>query len=449
MQFSYKDLPNNTEAERAVLGACLLSEKSLGDVIEIIKPDDFYDINNKMAYDILIEMYNADKKIDLVTFSEAATAKGIFDRLGGQPFLAELMSDVTVTLNSIYHAEIVKKYAIRRNFITAGEQITSLAMKSDIETSELISGAEKIILDSSLEKIKSAPLKLMEISSSALDRVKKITNGELKKTGYKTGFVDLDNLVSFQPRSLNIIAARPSMGKTALALNIAQFGGNVSDNAPVLIFSLEMSKEQLLYRMWSSEAKVNLTKIMNGELLQGELERVETASKKLDERNIFINDISELSIADFRAKCRRFKAQHPNLALVIVDYLQLMNTGKKAQDNRAFEVAEISRVMKSTAVELNCPIISLSQLSRETEKRNDKLPRLSDLRDSGAIEQDADTVILLFREDYYEQEPKKELYEKLWSKADLRIAKNRNGKTGTCSLLFMREYTKFENYEEV
>lgn len=448
MQIDYRLFPHNTEAERAVLGACLLSEVSLSDVVEILKPDDFYDINNKMAYEAMLEMYNADKKVDLVTFSEAMKVKGIFDRLGGQPFLADLVSDITITANAVYHAEIVKEHAVRRNFIDAGTKITSLAMMNNVTASELISRAEKMILDSSLEKNKSAPMKIADITQPALDRIKKIMSGEIKKTGYKTGFADLDDIVSLQPGSLNIIAARPSMGKTALALNIAQFGGSAKDNLPVLIFSLEMSKDQLLHRMLAAEATVNLSRIINCELSSYDLEKVEEASKKLDDRNIFIEDVPELSVVDFRAKCRRFKAQHPDLALVIVDYLQLMHTGKKLQENRAFEVAEISRVMKSTAVELNCPVIALSQLSRETERRNDKLPRLSDLRDSGAIEQDADAVILLFREDYYEDAPKKELYEKQWSKADLRIAKNRNGKTGTCSLLFLREYTKFAGYVE-
>jgi len=444
----YGNLPNNTQAERAVLGACLLSEESLEKVMEILKPSDFFDTNNKIAYEILLDMFNHDKKIDFVTVLEEMKSRNVSERLGGQPFIAELMSDISVIANVSHHAKIVKAHSVRRDFILAGQKITTLAYRSDIEISELISGAEKLILDTSLSKGKNAPAQISDLTPSAIEQIIKTRSGELKQNGFKTNFVDLDKIVTLQPGSLNIIAARPSMGKTALALNIAQFGGDIAKNNPVLIFSLEMSKEQLLYRMFAAEAEVNLSGIISGELDDYELERVQEAAETLDKRKIFIQETADLSVSDFRAKCRRFKAQHPNLALIVVDYIQLMNAGKKS-DNRAYEVAEISRVLKSVAVELDCPVIALSQLSREAEKRTEKRPQLSDLRDSGAIEQDADVVILLFREDYYkEAEEKSPQYSIKDSKADLRIAKNRNGRTGMCSLTFTREFTKFMNYAE-
>ena len=452
MPVSYEDLPHNIEAEQAVIGACMLSDNARADVAEILKPDDFYDINNKIAYEILFDMYNTNKPVDIVTFSTEAQRRGVFDRLGGQPFLAEIMSDFTPTLHASFHAEIVKNCAIRRNFYYAGEQITALAFNDKIEASDIVGEAEKIILESSLEKNASTVANLNDLTSSALEQIQNIRAGLMRKTGYKTNFTDLDKIVSFQPGSLNIIAARPSMGKTALALNIAQFGGDKSANNPVLFFSLEMSAEQLINRMLAAESCVSLSQLVGDEnLFDIDFESVRAAAESLQKRNnIFINDTSELNAVDFRAKCRRFKAKHQDLALVVVDYLQLMNSGKKNNENRNYEVSEISRIMKSVAVELNCPIIALSQLSRETEKRAEKKPQLSDLRDSGAIEQDADTVILLYREDYYANDSgkKEKLYESQYSKVDLRVAKNRNGKTGSCSLTFMRDCTKFANYAE-
>ena len=241
---------------------------------------------------------------------------------------------------------------------------------------------------------------------------------------------------------------RPSMGKTALALNIAQFGGEEGVNHHVLFFSLEMSTEQLNHRILSAQTLeigtgVKISDIATGTMSDYDFFTLERAAERLQDRNIFIYDSSELTAMDFRTKCRRFKTRHPDLALIVVDYLQLMNAGRKGSENRQYEVAEISRVMKSVAVELSCPVIALSQLSRQTESRTDKKPQLSDLRDSGAIEQDADTVIMLFREDYYSDNENNDVMN---SVADLRIAKNRNGTTGLVKLTFQREYTRFMNY---
>ena len=444
------NIPSNPQAERAVLGACLLSVEALGTVSEILKPEDFHDVNNKAVYEICLSMYLANKPIDLVTFQSEAVSHGVFERIGGQPFLAELVSDTMVISNAGYYAEIVQGTALRRRVIEAGQKISALGTKPDIETGEIVSEAEKIILDASAEKETTGPVSMQTASRTTLEKIKELRSGVRKNTGFMTSFTDLDSIITgFQPGTLNIIAARPSMGKTALALNIAQFGRNAEVNSPVLFFSLEMSVEQLTHRMFSAQTVdinnegVRVSAIASGTLSDADFDLVKRAAKILDQRNISIQYSSELSAMDFRTKCRRFKTRHPDLSLIVVDYLQLMNAGRKGNDTRQYEVAEISRVMKSVAVELNCPVIALSQLSRQTENRVDKKPQLSDLRDSGAIEQDADTVIMLYREDYYSDNENNDLTN---STADLRIAKNRNGTTGLCHLTFQREYTRFMNY---
>ncbi|MBR0094239.1 MAG: replicative DNA helicase [Synergistaceae bacterium] len=442
-------IPQNPQAERAVIGACLLSADALGDVSEILKPEDFYDINNKIAYEICVNLYSDNKPVDLVTFQDAAISRGEFERLGGQPFLAELVSDVTVIANAGYHAELVKAAALRRKLLNAGNQIIALAVNAEVDNNSVVDEAEKIILDASGDKDISGPISLKNALPSVVAEVKELQSGARKNTGFRSNLDDLDKIINgFQPGSLNIIAARPSMGKTALALNIAQFGGNDNEDSHILFFSLEMSVKQLQHRMLSAQTLetgtgVKVSDIATGNMSDYDIYAMERASERLQRRNIYICDSSELTAMDFRSKCRRFKTRHHDLSLIVVDYLQLMSSGKKRVDNRQNEVAEISRIIKLTAKELECPIIALSQLSRETERRNEKKPQLSDLRDSGAIEQDADTVILLYREDYYGDNENNDAVN---SRADLRIAKNRNGSTGSCRLIFKREFTRFANY---
>ena len=443
-------MPSDLQAERAVIGACLLSVDELGQVSEILKPEDFYDANNKIAYEICLDMYLENKPIDIVTFANEAQSRNMLERLGGQPFIAELVSDVTATANAFYHAQLVKHTALRRRLIEAGSRIAALATNNDAMKTDLMSEAEKILLEVSTEKESAGPVSMKDSTQRVLMDIQELKAGRRKKSGVASKFSDLDKYIpTFKPGSLNIIAARPSMGKTALALNIAQFGGAVEANKPVLVFSLEMSADDLISRMLSAQTLesgdgVKLSDMTAGTISDYDFYTVKRAAEKLQDRNIFIYDQSELTAMDFRTKCRRFKTRHPDLSLIIVDYLQLMSTGtNRISDNRQFEVAEISRLMKSVALELQCPIIALSQLSRNTEKRTEKKPQLADLRDSGAIEQDADTVILLFREDYYSENENNDLVD---SKADLRIAKNRNGTTGTCHLTFRREFTRFVNY---
>ncbi len=438
--------PQNIEAERAVLGACIISKGALDSVIEILKPDDFYDVNNKAAFQILSDMYFSDKPVDLVTVIDEFTNKGILNRLGGLNFFKDLTGNVTTTANVNYHAEIVKERSIRRHLLEAGNRIISLVYDTNKGTKEIIEEAEKLIFEAAQNKNTSEFRRVSEIIGPVFTDVEKNFKKEDTRTkGYPSGFDDLDSYTGgFQPGSLNIIAARPSMGKTSFVMNIAQFGDKEA-NRPVLIFSLEMSCEQLVLRMLSAESYIDLSQLNMGTFDTEAFHTAKKACEILVNRNIFINDDSNLTAMDFRTRCRRFKTKYPDLSLVIVDYMQLMSSGDGRNEGRQQEVSDISRMLKATARELNCPVIALSQLSRATEQRTEKKPQLSDLRDSGAIEQDADVVLLLFREDYYTDNENNELKD---SKADVRVAKNRNGSTGTFHLTFKREITRFFNYAE-
>ncbi|MBQ9420072.1 MAG: replicative DNA helicase [Synergistaceae bacterium] len=435
---SREKIAANFLAERAVLGACLFSREKLADLSKILSPDDFYDMNNRIAYEIMLDMLEKDMPIDLVTFLEEAKKRGQYERLGGQPFVAELMMDISVIANTRYHANIMLEYSARRKLYDAGRVMSYHSADTGREVADLIAEAEGAISAISREEEKE-PSPVKDALEAAYARIADtFQNGISKDAYFSSGLTDLDNIIiGFQPGSLNIIAARPSMGKTALALNIAQFGGN--QTAPVLVFSLEMTAEQLAYRMIASEGALTLSELQTGTF--GSLYDLQETVNALRERQIFISDNSTLSATDFRSECRRFKQKHPDLALIVVDYLQLMSATRR--ENRQYEITEISRMLKAVAVELKVPVIALSQLSRETEKRVEKKPQLSDLRDSGAIEQDADVVLLLYREDYYSGESSA-----MDSKADIRIAKNRNGETGACKLTFRREYARFVSYGE-
>lgn len=439
--------PHNTEAECAVIGSCIISREAIGSTAEVLKPEDFYDPSNRKMWEIISDMYIADRAVDVITVADELERRGDYERLGGRSYLYGLVDSIITTGNVNHYADIIRDCALRRRLIDASDKIAHLASKYDTEGREIIEKTEQIIFEAVETKSVSHPFSLNELTPPAFRKIEESYRGGAKKiTGFPSGFEDLDNILArFQPGSLNVIAARPSMGKTALALNIAQFGGERGNNPYVLIFSLEMPAEQLVYRMFAAEAGVSMSAMNKGAISEDDFYRLTEVAENLSRRNIYINDDSNLTSMDFRTKCRRFKTRYPELALIIVDYIQLMRSGSKRSDNRQNEVAEISRSMKAVALEMGCPVIALSQLSRETERRTEKKPQLWDLRDSGAIEQDADTVILLYREDYYSEHENNSLTD---SKADLRIAKNRNGGTGTCHLTFQREYTRFVGYTE-
>ncbi|MBQ9573862.1 MAG: replicative DNA helicase, partial [Synergistaceae bacterium] len=422
MNSQYRQPPNSIEAERAVLGACILSKEALGTAIELLRPDDFYDVNNRKVFEVLSSMYLSDKPADFVTVSIELTAKGWLEQLGGQSYLAQLVANVTTTSNVGYHAEIVRENAVRRRLLLVGDEICTMASDTSVSTKEIIERAEKLIFDAAQNKNSSDFRHVRDIIGPVFVNVEdRFNSHDADVAGYSTGFSDLDAITGgLQPGSLTIIAARPSMGKTAFAVNIAQFGGGgiKGANLPVLIFSLEMPAEQLVLRMLSAESEVNLSLLNSGTFHTNDFKKVQRASDILAKRNIFINDDSNLTAVDFRTRCRRFKTRYPDLALVIVDYLQLMSSGdRRPTDGRQQEVSDISRMLKASARELNCPVIALSQLSRAAEQRTEKKPQLSDLRDSGAIEQDADVVLLMFRQDYYSDN---ENNDQLNSQADIR-----------------------------
>ena len=440
-------LPGSTEAERAVIGSCLLSVDALETSLEVLKPDDFYNNSLRIIFSVMSEMYSAGKPVDYITITEELERKETLDRVGGQNFIDELVSGVSFTGNVGHYAGIVRDRSVRRKIISAGDRIAILAFSYDKEVPEILEEAEKLLFDAGQNRSSSEFRHIREIISPVFKNIEeRMRDTGSRLTGYPTGFADMDKFTGgLQPGSLNIIAARPSMGKTALAMNIAQFGGGRS-NAPVLIFSVEMPAEQIVQRMISAESGVDLSMLSRGLFDSEGFEKIRMACDTVAQRNIFINDSTTLSAMDFLGRCRRFKNRHPDLALVVVDYLQLMSSGEKRSEGRQQEVSDISRMLKATAREVECPVIALSQLSRQAENRSDKKPQLADLRDSGAVEQDADTVMMMFREDYYTDNENNDLKD---SVAEIRVAKNRNGSTGVFNLTFKREITRFYNHGEI
>jgi replicative DNA helicase len=436
--------PSSLEAERAVLGACLVDREALNMVMETLVPDDFYDLNHRLAFDIICDMAQRDKPVDALTFLEESTKRELVEKIGGQPFIAGLVNGVTTTANAEYYALIVKDKSIHRRLISAGNTIVHLGYSEEREVDEILEEAEKAVFEIAQKRNRTnfRPI------SDVLGKTFQIIETQYRKSdqdviGFSTGFYQFDRMTGgLQPGSLNIIAARPSMGKTALALNIAQYGG-VERKEPILIFSLEMSAEQLVQRMLGSEAKVNIHDIRNGSFAEKDWEKLADAAGRLSQAPLFIDDSSMLSTLEFRARARRFKSRFENLGLIVVDYLQLMSFARRI-DSKQQEVAEISRALKGVARELDVPVIALSQLSRAVEQRNEKMPQLSDLRDSGAIEQDADLVMLLYRPGYYDTAASPEEED---NRATIRIAKHRNGPTGDVNLVFLKEYTRFVNVE--
>ena len=439
--------PQNIDAEKAVLGACLISPETLPKTLQALASTDFADTRNRVIFEAVRELSLENKAVDYLTIADKLKAKGYLDRIGGTQYLLDLASAVPTTANINSHIELVHEYSLRRKLISAADVIKTLAGTGDMALASILEKAEELIFNASQNKPSDEFLHVSGVLKDLIATVTKKSQEDGKLgTGRSTGLADLDALTGgLQPGSLNILAARPSMGKTALALNIAQFGAARSGK-PVLIFSLEMPAEHLVMRMIAAEASINLSSLMRGTITSDEFQMVKSACDTLAKLNIYINDVTTLSTLEFRAKCRQFHMRHPDTALIIVDYLQLMTAGDgRLSGNRNLEISEISRMLKAVAREMNCPVIALSQLSREAEKRPDKKPQLSDLRDSGAIEQDADLVMMLYRQDYYSDNENNDLRD---SEADLRIAKNRNGSTGRVKLTFRRETTRFFNHGE-
>lgn len=433
--------PFNLEAERSVLGSCLIDTDALTSVMEELKADDFYDPRHRQAFEIMKAMAARNIAVDGLTFRDEIKKQGLEERLGGIAFVASLTEAVTTTANIEYHIGIVRDKAIHRALIVAGSDITKLGFSDDVDVDDALESAEHKVFEISRSGRTTNVRSTRDVLLAAMSDIEKRLAGGLAITGVPSGFKDLDYLTAgFQPGSLYILAARPSMGKTALAINMALHAA-MDENVPVIIFSLEMSAEQIVQRMLSSVAKVDMLELFNTRRQQNEQwQRLVDAAAAIEKCQLFIDDSSPLTTLELRGRCRRFFAKHGgDKGLIVLDYLQLMNSARRAE-NRTQEVSEISRTLKSIAKEFKVPVLALSQLSRDVEKRDSKKPQLSDLRESGAIEQDADMVIFLYRESYYAKDKNNKD-----ATAEISIAKNRNGSTGVVNLVFFREYSRFES----
>ncbi|MCQ2571224.1 MAG: replicative DNA helicase [Candidatus Saccharibacteria bacterium] len=429
--------PQNLDAEKSLLGAILISENSLPDVTEIVKPQDFYDERNQHIFNAMWNLYEHHRPVDLLTVKTELKEKNLTKKAGGASYLAELSSYVPTAAHATAYADLVKKAAIRRNLINAAAKINEAAYNESTETQEVLSEAEKLVFNVSDQNTRTDAEFIGDLLSSTFDRLEQLYENKGSIAGYKTGFPDLDKKTAgFHKSDLIILAARPAMGKTALALNFARNVAAINKKA-VLIFSLEMGKEQLINRMLADASGVSSFNLETGNFNSEDFAKISEAMSELEQEQIFIDDKPGLSIMEMRTKARRIAHDH-DLGMIIVDYLQLMSgTSKQAQGNRVQEISEISRGLKMIARELNVPVISLSQLSRTVEQRDVKIPMLSDLRESGSIEQDADIVMFLYREDYYNEETDRQ------NIADLILAKHRRGATGKVEFYFDKERVRF------
>ena len=435
---SERPLPHNLEAEKAVLGAVLIHSTQINLAVELgIASQDFYRHAHQQIFDKMVSLSERNEVIDLVTLKEELNRAGNLNEVGGPAYIAALVDGVPKSTNVEYYAKIVKEKAILRSLIGSANKILSTAYQAEADSDEQLDRAEQSIFEIADQRLKGGFVKLHELLPGGVETIEKLQEHKDFLTGVPTGFTELDKLTSgFQPSDLVIVAARPAMGKTSLALNIAQYVGTKTEKT-VGVFSLEMSKEQLFLRMLTSEARINARRFRDGYLGSEEYKKLSDALGALGEASVFIDDSSSITVLEMRAKARRLKAEH-GLHLLIVDYLQLMQ-GRGRFENRNLELASISRSLKSLAKELKVPVVALSQLSRAPESRSEHRPQLSDLRESGALEQDADVVLFIYREDQYDRKAENE------NTAEVIIGKQRNGPTGTVRLAFLKEITRFEN----
>jgi len=428
--------PQNIEAEEAVIGSMLIEQSAVISALEILKPDDFYKESHRIIFRHMEAMADKLEAVDLVTLSESLKGSGHLERIGGAAELARLANFVPTAANVEYYAKIVAEKAVLRRLIAAATEIAASAYVSQSEVDELLDKAEETIFQISQGRSTQGYVHLKDVLVETMEKLEYLASHRGDVVGLPSGLTDLDNLTSgFQPSDLIILAARPSVGKTSLGLNIARSTA-VKGDCAVVIFSLEMSKEQVAQRLLCSESAINSQNLRNGFLNDDEWRRLSIALGRLGEAKIFIDDTPGISVMELRAKARRIKAEH-GLGLVVIDYLQLMRTRK--QENRQQEISEISRSLKGLARELEVPVIAMSQLSRAVEQRQDRRPMLSDLRESGAIEQDADIVMFLYSEPELEQN----------NAIDLIVAKQRNGPTGSVRLFFSREVCRFGDLDTI
>ena len=434
--------PQNLEAEMAVLGSMLLDEEAISVASETLDKDVFYRDAHRKIFEAILDLFNANKAVDLITLTDELKRKGNLEEIGGVSFLTGLANSVPTAANISHYVAIVKEKSILRTLINNATKIVSSCYETDGHIDEVVDLAERLVFEVSDRRHQGTYLHLKEIIKDSIETIDKLYQKKEHVTGVPSGYIDFDlKTAGMQPSDLIIIAGRPSMGKSAFALGIAEYAG-VVEKVPVALFSLEMSKEQLVQRMLCAHAKVDAHKVRTGYLATSDWPRLTAAAGKLSEAPIFIDDTPAISVMELRAKARRLKA-HQDIQLIILDYMQLMRGSAVSAESRQQEISEISRSLKALARELNVPVIAISQLSRAVESRNDHRPQLSDLRESGAIEQDADVVVLILREEYYNPTPDNQ------GVAEIIIAKQRNGPVGSMKLAFIKEYTRFENIARI
>lgn len=430
--------PNDTIAEQAVLGSMLVDKDATIAAVEILKPEDFYREDNKEIYAAMLELYGLGQQIDMITLSDQLKLRGTLEKVGDTSYIATLIDNVPTTSNIESYVKIVEQKSVLRQLIKVANDILKMGYSQTEEVDTIIEQTEKRVFDVLQNRNTRGYSSIKEVLITAFDMLEQMYQNKNKVSGVESGFIDLDQKISgLNPGALLIVAARPAMGKSAFVLNIANYVA-MHAKTPVMIFSLEMAKEEMINRILASEAEVDSMKIKNGnDLTSEDWLKLGQASGRLSNIPLYIDDTPGLTSTELRAKCRKAKLEK-DIGLVIIDYLQLMESNVKGS-SRQQEISEISRSLKILAKELSVPVIALSQLSRATESRTDHKPMLSDLRESGAIEQDADIVMFIHREDYYNPETEKK------NVAEIIVAKNRSGSTGSVELAWLGQYTKFAN----
>ena len=433
-------MPHSIEAEQSVLGAMLIDKEAIMAASEIVNKEDFYQQQYGILFETMTELYNESKPVDMVTLQDRLREKNVPPEVSSLEFARDLIAAVPITTNVKEHAKIVKEKSMLRKLIKVNEEIANVCYLGNQKVEDIMEMTEKKIFQLLQQTGSEEFVPIKTVVLNALDRIEAASRMKGSVTGIPTGFIDLDYKTSgFQPSDLILIAARPSMGKTAFVLNIAQYMAFHND-VTVAVFSLEMSKEQLVNRLLSLESKVDSQAIRTGNLSDDDWAKLIEGAGTIGKSNLIIDDTPGISISELRSKCRKYKLEN-NLGIVMIDYLQLM-TGSKKTDSRQQEISDISRSLKELARELNVPVVALSQLSRAVEQRPEHRPMLSDLRESGAIEQDADVVMFLYRDDYYNKDSD------MKGIAEVIIAKQRNGPIGTVNLVWLPNYTKFANIQK-
>ncbi len=438
-----RKLPQNLEAEMSILGSCFLSSYALDKVCEEVTRDMFFSEANKIIFDAVYELHQNKVPLDTTMLVNEIEKKNNINLIGGLEYLSEVVDSVITAANIDYYIDIVREKALRRSLVEVSTSITTSAFDEETDTNDIIDNAEKKIFSVTKARKAGEFKNIVDVMKSTQSRLEDLAKNDKEITGIATGFYDFDKLTSgLHENELIIIAARPAMGKTAFAVNLA-VNAAISSKKNVALFNLEMSAEQLAMRMISAQGGIDQNKLKTGRLEHSDWKKVNEAMSELSDTKLFIEDASGISVSEIRAKCRRLATQDAGLGLVVIDYLQLIEGSAKYAGNRQQEVSEISRSLKTMAMELRVPVVALAQLSRSVELRENKRPIMSDLRESGSIEQDADIVAFLYRDDYYNKSAQEQTN---ISVTELIVGKHRNGNTGTIELLFERNMSNFRNY---